>query len=120
KASDAASAEARIAAMERTIRERLGQHVWGADDETLGQVIGRGLARRSWRVATAESLSAGDVARTLVDAPGAREWFAGGTVRGDAASRSCGGRGARRCPWRARGGPRAAARRCGRRAGTGP
>src|SRR5438445_2284507 len=46
KASDAASAEARIAAMERTIRERLGQHVWGADDETLGQVIGRGLASR--------------------------------------------------------------------------
>ena len=84
KAPDAATADARIAAMERTVRDRLGAHVWGIDDETLGLVIGRGLARRGWRLATAESLSAGDVARTLADAPGAAEWFAGGVVQLDA------------------------------------
>ena len=84
KAADAATADAHVAGMERTIRDRLGQYVWGTDDETLGAVIARGLERRGWRVATAESLSCGDVARTLADAPGARDWFAGGTVLMDA------------------------------------
>ncbi len=81
KAADAAAADARIAAMERTIRERLGPHVWGADDETLGDVIARGLARQGWRLATAEALSGGDVARTLSDARDAASWFARGVVR---------------------------------------
>ena len=84
KAPDAATAEARIATMERTIRDRLGQYIWGADDETLGSVIGRGLMRHGWRLGTAESLTCGDVARTLADAPDARRWFAGGTVLVDA------------------------------------
>jgi nicotinamide-nucleotide amidase len=80
KAADATTADARIAAMERTVRERLGKYIWGADDDTLGTVIGRGLTRRGWHLATAESLSAGDVARTLVDAPGVTDWFASGVV----------------------------------------
>ncbi|HZP96534.1 MAG TPA: CinA family nicotinamide mononucleotide deamidase-related protein [Candidatus Limnocylindria bacterium] len=80
KAPDAAAADARIATMERTIRERLGRYVWGTDDDTLGSVIGRSLDARGWRLATAESLSAGDVARTLSDTPGAESWFARGLV----------------------------------------
>ena len=84
KAPDAATADARIASMERTVRDRLGQYVWGIDDETLGTVVGRSLTTRRWRIATAESLSAGDVARTLADAPGARDWFAQGVVIIDA------------------------------------
>ncbi len=74
-------ADARIAAMEQTIRERLGAYVWGTDDETLPAVIGRGLEARRWRVAVAESLSAGDIARALSDAPDAGRWFAGAIVR---------------------------------------
>ena len=84
KAAHADTAEERIAAMERTIRQRLGQYVWGSDDDTLGAVIGRALARHGWRLATAESLSSGDVARTLADAPNARDWFAEGAVMIDA------------------------------------
>ncbi len=80
KAADPGTADARVATMERTIRERLGRHVWGADDDTLGSVVGRLLAARGWRLATAESLSAGDVARLLSDAPGAAAWLAGGIV----------------------------------------
>ena len=81
KAPDAATADARIATMERTIREKLGQYVWGVDDETLGLVIGRGLLAKGWRLAVGESLSGGDIARTLVDAPDAERWFAGAVVR---------------------------------------
>ena len=80
KAPDAATADARIAAMERVIRDRLGAHVWGADDDTLGSVIGSGLAERSWRLATAESATCGDVARTLSEAPGAEAWLAHAAV----------------------------------------
>src|SRR5712692_5799532 len=36
KAPDAATADSRIAAMEATIEARLGQYVWGTDDDTLG------------------------------------------------------------------------------------
>ncbi len=80
KDADAPTMDARIAAMEREVRARLGQFVWGTDEDTLGSVIGAGLVARGWRLATAESLSAGDVARAFVDAPDVKEWYARGVV----------------------------------------
>ncbi len=81
KDADAAAMDARIAAMEALVRVRLGQYVWGTDDETLGAVIGRGLSERGWHIATAESLSGGDVARALAESPGSASWYARGCVR---------------------------------------
>ncbi|MEK6207557.1 MAG: CinA family nicotinamide mononucleotide deamidase-related protein [Chloroflexota bacterium] len=81
KAQTPQVADERVAEMERTIRARLGEYVWGADDETLPQVIGRGLLARNWRLAVAESLSSGDIARALADARDAERWFAGAIVR---------------------------------------
>jgi len=43
-------------------------------------IIGTGLEERSWRLAVAESLSGGDIARMLMDAPGAARWFVGAVV----------------------------------------
>ncbi len=86
KAEDAATANERIARMESVVRERLGQYVWGVDGETLGTVIGGALTARGWRLATAEALSAGDVARTLAEAPGAPSWYVQGVVRPAAAT----------------------------------
>jgi nicotinamide-nucleotide amidase len=80
KDADAATMDARIAAMEARIRERLGQYVWGTDADTLPSVIGDALVSRRWRLATAESLSAGDITRALADAPNVREWYARGVV----------------------------------------
>lgn len=68
----------RIAAMEATIRDRLGEHIWGADDDTLPRLIEAALRARGWRVATAEAFSGGELARTLVES-GVRA-FAGGVV----------------------------------------
>jgi nicotinamide-nucleotide amidase len=73
-------ADRRVAEMERTIRARLGEYVWGADGETLPQVIARELDRRKWRLAVAESLSAGDIARSLAEGSEAERWFAGAVV----------------------------------------
>jgi nicotinamide-nucleotide amidase len=80
KDTDATAMDARIADMEAKVRERLGQYVWGTDTDTLPTVIGTALTARGWRLATAESLSAGDVARVLADGEGAREWYARGVV----------------------------------------
>lgn len=80
KDADAAVMDRRIAAMESQVRERLGQYVWGTDGETLPSIIGAGLLAHGWRLATAESLSAGDLARALSDAPSVREWYARGVV----------------------------------------
>ncbi|MBM4420112.1 MAG: CinA family nicotinamide mononucleotide deamidase-related protein, partial [Chloroflexi bacterium] len=55
----------RIARMEDEIRGRLGEHIWGTDDDTLARVVLSGFARRGWTLATAEALTAGDVARAL-------------------------------------------------------
>ena len=80
KAASPEEADEHVAQMEQVIRARLGEYVWGTDDETLGVVIGRGLETRAWRLAVAESLSAGDIARSLADAPGAERWFVGAVV----------------------------------------
>jgi nicotinamide-nucleotide amidase len=76
---DGRARDARIAAMERGIRAKLERYVWGVDGQTLGGVIGAALATRGWRVATAESVTGGEVARALSEA-GADAWYAGGTV----------------------------------------
>ena len=81
KAPAPEEADRHVAEMERAIRARLGEYVWGTDDETLPSVIGRRLEARKWRLAVAESLSAGDIARSLADAPDAARWFAGAIVR---------------------------------------
>jgi nicotinamide-nucleotide amidase len=86
KAPTPAEADARIARVEAEARARLGEHVWGVDDETLGGVIGRSLTARGWRLAVAESLSAGEIARFLAEVPDAATWFVGGLVRPRAAT----------------------------------
>src|SRR3989442_11293809 len=73
KDADPATMDRRIAAMETVVRERLGRYVWGTDDDTLGSVVGAGLERRRWRLATAEALSAGDVSPVLTHPPPAHE-----------------------------------------------
>jgi nicotinamide-nucleotide amidase len=80
KGDDAAAVVARIEAMDRTIRERIGRHVWGADDDTLGSVVGRALRSRGWRLAVGEAITGGDVARTLTGTAGNEAWLAGAVV----------------------------------------
>lgn len=75
----------RLGEMERSVRLRVGEHVWGTDSDTLGMVIESALRARGWRLATGEALSAGELAQALAGA-GVRA-FLGGVVRpgGDAA-----------------------------------
>jgi nicotinamide-nucleotide amidase len=77
KGTDEAAVADRIAAMDRTIRDRIGQHVWGTDGDTLGTVVGRGLATRGWRLAVGEAITGGEIARALSDTEGSASWLAG-------------------------------------------
>ena len=80
KGAGAAEVDARIEAMERVVRDRLGRYVWGIDQQTLGGVIGDALGARGWRLATAEALTGGDVARAIADAR-IGDRYRGGFVR---------------------------------------
>ena len=64
RAATVAEAESLIAPAEAVVRERLGSRVFGADDDTIEQVIYRLLRRRGWSVGTAESATGGMIAYT--------------------------------------------------------
>jgi competence/damage-inducible protein CinA-like protein len=88
KGTDRPAVAARIEAMDRAIRGRIGQHVWGTDDDTLGTVIGRALAARGWRLAVAEAITGGEIARALTETDGSASWLAGAIVLPAADERS--------------------------------
>jgi nicotinamide-nucleotide amidase len=46
----------------------------------LARRVGRALVARNWRVATAESCTAGWVAKVLTDVPGSSGWVEGGYI----------------------------------------
>ena len=52
------------------LRERLGDDVYSTAGETIEEVVGRQLLARGWRVALAESCTAGAVTARLVNVPG--------------------------------------------------
>lgn len=80
KGPDPAAVASRIAAMDDVIRGRIGQHVWGSDDDTLGSVVGRALGARGWRLAVAEAITGGEIARTLTETEGSAAWLSGAVV----------------------------------------
>ena len=89
RAATAAQAEARLAGVCDSIRERLGALVYAEGEETLAAVAVRLLRERGWSIAVAESCTGGLVAQRLTGVPGASEIFLGGVVAyADAAKRA--------------------------------
>jgi nicotinamide-nucleotide amidase len=85
KAATADEADALIAPVEAEIRSRVGDYVFGTDEETMGQVLLRELSARGLRLAVAETLTRGEVAQQLT-AQAQSDAFAGGLLLSDAAS----------------------------------
>ena len=83
KAADRATAEAAIAPVEAELRARIGEGIFGSDDETLESAIVGRLAARGATIATAESITGGGLADAFVRVPGASAVFRGGIVAYD-------------------------------------
>ncbi len=78
KAADETAARRMIEGVEEAIRGRLGEAVFGADDDTLEGVVAALLAERSLTVGVAETTAGGVVAQRLTQARAAA--FRGGVV----------------------------------------
>lgn len=57
------------------VRERLGEAVYGVDDETLEAVVGRLLVERGLRLAVAESCTGGLIGHRLTNVPGSSAYL---------------------------------------------
>ncbi len=64
----------------RAITERIGDIVFGVDDETMEVAVANRLVAAGLTFGVAESLTGGLIASRLVNVPGASTWFRGGVV----------------------------------------
>ena len=73
-------ARAEVDRLECALRKRLGQSVYGIDDETLESVVGKILTKRGLTLATAESCTGGLVASRITDVSGSSKYMMLGVV----------------------------------------
>ncbi len=66
--------------MEARLRERIGRHIYGVDDETMEVAAGAALRAAGATVAVAESCTGGLVASRITDVPGSSDYFLGSVV----------------------------------------
>jgi nicotinamide-nucleotide amidase len=62
------------------LKSLLGDLVFGVDDQTLPEVVGRELARQRKTIAIAESCTGGLLAKLITDIPGSSEYFTQGWI----------------------------------------
>jgi nicotinamide-nucleotide amidase len=88
KADDPETADRMVEERVRQIVERLGEHVYGFDDEPMEVAVVRLLTERLLTVATAESCTGGMVAARITDVAGSSQVFPGGVVSYSNAAKS--------------------------------
>ncbi len=84
RGDDAAHADSLLVGEEALLRtlinEKLGDIIFGVDDQTMEHAIASRLTASSATLAVAESLTGGLIASRLVNIAGASTWFRGGVV----------------------------------------
>lgn len=73
-------AERKLRHAEDALRTLLGEYIWGMDDDTLVEVVGKQLQARGLTLATMESYTGGLLAATLTDSPHSSSYYKGGFV----------------------------------------
>lgn len=80
KAENEAHAKELLDELEAKIRQRVGEHIFGIDDQTLPGVLLEKLQAQSATLGVAESLTGGVLNAFLTDVPGASQTLRGGVV----------------------------------------
>ncbi len=80
KAPTAESAVELITPIEAIVRDRLGESVFGADDDTIDTVVRALLLSKGWTIGTAESATSGLVGAALSRLPGSSAVYRGSIV----------------------------------------
>ncbi|MEM8619091.1 MAG: competence/damage-inducible protein A [Actinomycetota bacterium] len=80
KAPDADAADAQIAKWEAVVRDRIGELVFGTDDDTMESVVLDTLRTHGRSLAVAESVTGGLVGARLTEVAGASDVFRGSIV----------------------------------------
>lgn len=69
-----------IEAVERSVRERLGDKIFAADDETMEGAVGKLLSAKQLTMACAESCTGGLLTSRITDVPGSSSYLLGSIV----------------------------------------
>jgi nicotinamide-nucleotide amidase len=80
RAHDTTTAQTLLQPVEAAIMDQLAPYVWGYEEETPAQAVGRGLVERSATLATMESGTGGYLTNTLTDMADSEAYFKGGIV----------------------------------------
>lgn len=80
KAPSREEAHRLVEPVEADIRRLLGDIVWGADDQTMEEVVGDLLRRNGLTLATMESCTGGLLANAITNVPGSSAYFRGGLI----------------------------------------
>ncbi len=69
-----------IAGLEEKIRERIGNLIYGTDDETIEESVGKLLSGKGFSLTVAESCTGGLIGHTITNAAGASRYFERGYI----------------------------------------
>lgn len=78
RASKLEKAKKMITQSENSLREILGEHIWGFDDDTLEDIVGVLLVKNGLSIATMESFTGNLLASTLNDTLQSSKYYKGG------------------------------------------
>ena len=79
-AKDIETAEQMALKDEKFLRDKLGELVYGTEEQSLAEVVGEKLARQGKTLAVAESCTGGLLAKLLTDIPGSSKYFTYGWI----------------------------------------
>jgi nicotinamide-nucleotide amidase len=77
---DPTAAATRLEVIDTEVRKRLGAHLYGVGDDSLGAALGRALAERGATLAAAESCTGGMIGALITAVPGSSRYYLGGAV----------------------------------------
>lgn len=69
-----------LRSMEEKVRSRLGEFIYGKDDETLEEVVGNLLTRKGLTLAVAESVTGGLLCHRITGVPGSSRYLKMGVI----------------------------------------